>query len=138
MALAGHGLAMTEFLLAAAAFVLATAAPGLIRLLWGPSNADRMLAPQLLGTAGVAALLLLGEATRELGVADVAMVLALLSALASVAFVAGCVRKASGAKSRLETDAEPDLEPAVGVAPGRTTNANPDQTAEDSTVRDGP
>ena len=107
--------AMTEFLLAAAAFVLAIAALGLVRLLRGPSNADRMLAPQLLGTAGVAALLLLGEATRELGVADVAMVLALLSAFASVAFVAGSVRKASGAKSRLETDAEPELETGPGA-----------------------
>jgi multicomponent Na+:H+ antiporter subunit F len=129
---------MTEFLLAAAAFVLAIAAPGLVRLLRGPSNADRMLAPQLLGTAGVAALLLLGEATRELGVADVAMVLALLSAFASVAFVAGSVYKASGVKSRIATEGEPKLEPALEAASGRTPNARPSQTAGDSTVNDGP
>ena len=129
---------MTEFLLAAAAFVLAVAAPGLVRLLRGPSNADRMLAPQLLGTAGVAALLLLGEATRELGVADVAMVLALLSAFASVAFVAGTVHKASGAKSRIDPDGEPELEPAVEAASGRTPNARSNQAAGDSTAKDGP
>jgi len=119
---------MTEFLLAAAAFVLAVAALGLVRLLRGPSNADRMLAPQLLGTAGVAALLLLGEATRELGVADVAMVLALLSAFASVAFVAGSVRKASGAYSRLETEAQPDRR----TDPGLSASAGSKQGADDS------
>jgi multicomponent Na+:H+ antiporter subunit F len=129
---------MTEFLLVAAAFVLAVAALGLVRLLRGPSDADRMLAPQLLGTAGVAALLLLGEATRELGVADVAMVLALLSAFASVAFVAGSMRRTSGVESPVDTDGEPDLEPALGVAPGGTTNASPAQAADDSTARDGP
>jgi multicomponent Na+:H+ antiporter subunit F len=46
---------MTEFLLAVAAFVLATVALGLVRVLRGPANADRMMAPQLLGTGGIAA-----------------------------------------------------------------------------------
>ena len=127
---------MTEFLLVAAVFVLAVAALGLVRLLRGPSNADRMLAPQLLGTAGVAALLLLGEATRELGVADVAMVLALLSAFASVAFVAGSQRRTSGVESPAETDGEREPGPAVGVAPGGTANASPAQAADDATGRD--
>jgi multicomponent Na+:H+ antiporter subunit F len=80
---------MTEFLLGAAAFVLGTVALGLVRLLRGPSNVDRMLAAQLLGTGGVAALLLLGVATGVGAVAEVALLLALLAAFASVTFVTG-------------------------------------------------
>lgn len=80
---------MTEFLLAAAAFVLGTVALGLVRLLRGPGDMDRMLAAQLLGTGGVAALLLLGVASGDGAVADIALVLALLAAFASVAFVSG-------------------------------------------------
>ncbi len=80
---------MTEFLLATAAFVLVTVAVGLVRILWGPGEADRMLAAQLLGTGGVAALLLFGVATGVAAIADIALVLALLAAFASVAFVAG-------------------------------------------------
>ena len=77
---------MPEFLLAAAGFVLATVALGLVRILRGPGDADRMMAAQLLGTGGVATLLLLGAAAGEGGAADVALTLALLAAFASVAF----------------------------------------------------
>ena len=83
---------MTEFLLAAAAFVLGTVALGLVRLLRGPSDADRMMAAQLLGTGGVAALLLLGVASGVGAIAEVGLLLALLSAFASVAFVIGARR----------------------------------------------
>jgi multicomponent Na+:H+ antiporter subunit F len=78
---------MTEFLLTAAVFVLAMVALGLARILRGPGNADRMMAAQLLGTGGIAALLLLGAATGEGAVIDVALTLALLAAFASIAFV---------------------------------------------------
>jgi multicomponent Na+:H+ antiporter subunit F len=77
---------VSEFLLIAAAFVLATVALGLARILRGPGDADRMMAAQLLGTGGVAALLLLGAATGMDGVLDVALSIALLAAFASVAF----------------------------------------------------
>lgn len=80
---------MTEFLLAAAAFVLGTVALGLVRLLRGPADADRMCAAQLLGTGGVAALLLAGVATGVGAVAELALLLALLAAFAAVAFVSG-------------------------------------------------
>ncbi|NCA89932.1 MAG: sodium:proton antiporter [Gammaproteobacteria bacterium] len=83
---------MHEFLLGAAAFVLGTVALGLMRLLRGPGHADRMLAAQLLGTGGVAALLLLGVATGVGAIAEVALLLALLAAFASVAFVSGIHR----------------------------------------------
>lgn len=76
-----------DFLLATAVFVLAMVALGLVRILRGPEDADRMMATQLFGTGGAAALLLLGVATEAKAVLDVALTLALLAAFASVAFV---------------------------------------------------
>ena len=78
---------MTEFLFAASAFVLAMVALGLVRILRGPGDADRMMAAQLLGTGGIATLLLVGVATREPAIADVALTVAVLAAFASIAFV---------------------------------------------------
>ncbi len=78
---------MADFLLAASGFVLPMVAVGLARILRGPGDADRMMAAQLLGTGGIAALLLLGAATGEDAVVDVALTLALLAAFASIAFV---------------------------------------------------
>ena len=78
---------MIEFLLAAAGFVVAMVALGLVRVLRGPSDADRMMAAQLLGSGGIAALLLGGAATGDGGVVDVSLTLALLAAFASIAFV---------------------------------------------------
>ena len=80
---------MSDFLLAAAVLVLATVALGLVRTLKGPADADRMMAAQLLGSGGVAALLLLGVATGAPALGDLALVLALLAAFAAVAFVSG-------------------------------------------------
>ena len=77
---------MTGFLLIAAGFVLATVAIGLARILRGPGDADRMMAAQLLGTGGVAALLLAGAAIGASGAIDVALTIGLLAAFASVAF----------------------------------------------------
>jgi multicomponent Na+:H+ antiporter subunit F len=83
---------MAEFLLAAAAFVLTMVALGLIRILRGPSIADRIMAAQLLGTGGIATLLLIAAATAVPAATDVALSLALLAAFASVAFVNGVAR----------------------------------------------
>ena len=80
---------MADFLLAAAGFVLAMVALGLFRTLRGPADADRVMAAQLLGTGGVAALLLLSSATRAPAVVNLALTLALLAAIAAVAFVIG-------------------------------------------------
>ena len=77
---------MADFLLAAACFVLATVAIGLVRILTGPGDADRVMAAQLLGTGGIAVLLLLAKATEAPALTDVALVLALLAAFVSVAF----------------------------------------------------
>jgi multicomponent Na+:H+ antiporter subunit F len=78
---------MAEFLIAAAAFILATVALGLVRILRGPAIADRMMAAQLLGSGGMAVLLLLAQATDAPAAIDVALVLALLAAFATVALV---------------------------------------------------
>jgi multicomponent Na+:H+ antiporter subunit F len=77
---------MNEFLLGAAGFVLVTVALGLVRIVRGPGDADRMMAAQLLGTGGVAVLLLVGAATGADAAVNVALTIALLAAFASVAF----------------------------------------------------
>ena len=94
---------MADFLLIAAAFVLTMVALGLIRILRGPDDADRMMAAQLLGTGGIATLLLLGTATGETATIDVALTLALLAAFASLAFV-----KAQSAPAQVESAPEDD------------------------------
>jgi len=91
---------MHDFLLAAAGFVLLTVALGLFRLLRGPADADRLMATQLFGTGGIAALLLMGTASDTPAIVDVAISLALLAAFASVAFVLGA---ASGEEDEPET-----------------------------------
>jgi multicomponent Na+:H+ antiporter subunit F len=78
---------MDDALLAAAGIILVTVAAGLARVLHAPREVDRMMAVQLLGTGGVAALLLAASATEVAGVENVALGLALLSSFASVAFV---------------------------------------------------
>ncbi|MEJ7929905.1 monovalent cation/H+ antiporter complex subunit F [Ramlibacter sp. AN1015] len=78
---------MDEFLYACAALLLLTVAGSLLRILLGPSRADRMMGAQLASTGGVAILLLLAEASDVPAVLDVALVLALLAAVAAVAFV---------------------------------------------------
>jgi multicomponent Na+:H+ antiporter subunit F len=83
---------MADFFLAAAGLVLAMVALGLARILWGPGDADRIMAAQLLGTGGIAALLLLSEATSVPAAVDVALTLALLAAFIAVAFAKGATR----------------------------------------------
>jgi multicomponent Na+:H+ antiporter subunit G len=63
---------MSDFLLAIAGFILCTVAVGLVHVLRGPGDADRMMAAQLLGTGGIASLLLVAFVTDVPGVEDVA------------------------------------------------------------------
>ena len=78
---------MREPLLAAAGLILLSVAAGVARVLRGPNDVERLMAVQLLGTGGVAALLLIAYATNVPGVDDVALGLALLTAFAAIAFV---------------------------------------------------
>ena len=78
---------MTEFLTVILGVILALLALGLVRVLRGPEEADRMMAAQLIGTGGIAALLLLGVVTGVPAAVDVALTVALLATFASIAFV---------------------------------------------------
>ncbi|MGB9385832.1 MAG: monovalent cation/H+ antiporter complex subunit F [Pseudolabrys sp.] len=78
---------MTSFLFAAAIFILVMAGVGLVRILRGPGDADRILSVQLIGSGGVAVLLLLAAATQTPSIMDVALMLALLATFVSVAFL---------------------------------------------------
>lgn len=77
---------MSAWLAFCATGLLATLAGALWRVWRGPSRADRMMAAQLVGTGGVAILVLLAPIEGR-AVLDVALVLALLAALAAVGFV---------------------------------------------------
>ena len=87
---------MDDFLLASSGFVLVMVAIGLVRVMRGPARSDCMMAAQLLGTGGIAALLLMATATQVTALVDVALVLALLAAFASVAFVISGSRSQPG------------------------------------------
>lgn len=80
-------MAMTEFAHAAALWLLLTGAIAMLRVLRGPSPADRMLTVQLWGTNGIALALLLGYSEGLSAAADVALVLAVLAVVALAAFV---------------------------------------------------
>ncbi|RBI86405.1 multiple resistance and pH regulation protein F [Rhodosalinus halophilus] len=77
---------MTLWLSFVAAGVLASLAGALWRVWRGPRRADRMMGAQLVGTGGVAVLMLLAP-LGSWAALDVALVLALLAALAAVGFV---------------------------------------------------
>jgi multicomponent Na+:H+ antiporter subunit F len=69
-----------------ALFLALTLVGGLVRVVRGPTPADRMLAAQLFGTTGVAILVVLGAAVDPVLV-DVALVFAVLAALNAAVFV---------------------------------------------------
>jgi multicomponent Na+:H+ antiporter subunit F len=69
-----------------ALFLVLNLVGGLVRILRGPTASDRMLAAQLFGTTGVAVLLLLGQATGDGALRDVALVFAVLAVLNAVVF----------------------------------------------------
>lgn len=78
---------MSEVFLAAALFLILNVGAGLLRVVRGPTPADRMVAAQLFGTSGVAILLLLSEAADESALRDAALIFALLAVVISVAFL---------------------------------------------------
>lgn len=78
---------MDNFLRVAAGLVLIAVALGLIRIVRDSRDADRMMAVQLIGTGGVAVMLLRAGSGAGAAAIDVALTLALLAAFASVAFV---------------------------------------------------
>lgn len=79
---------MSNGLTGIAILLLLSLGIGLVRIWRGPGFADRMLAAQLLGTTGIAILLVLAAKSGLPALRDVALVLALLAVLAVLAFVA--------------------------------------------------
>jgi len=77
---------IADALLVAAGSVLLAVLVGLWRVLRADAAADRLIAAQLLCSGAIAALLLVAAATGTVAMLDVALVLALLGAFASVAF----------------------------------------------------
>jgi len=73
--------------------LLACLLAGFWRILRGPSQFDRMLSAQLLGTTAVAIIVVLARVQDMPVLLDVALVLALLAAVKLVAFVALSARK---------------------------------------------
>jgi multicomponent Na+:H+ antiporter subunit F len=76
-----------SLLIGMAALILISVLVGLVRIFRGPTGADRMLAAQLLGTGGIAILLILAFAMQMPSLLNVAMVYSLLAATAMVVFV---------------------------------------------------
>ena len=70
-----------------ALILLPAIAVGMIRILRGPTAADRMMTAQLFGTCGVAILLLLSAGMVNSVLIDIALVFALLAALATLTFI---------------------------------------------------
>ena len=75
----------TPILLSALVILLLALAMGLVRALGGPTLQDRMLSVQLLGTGGVAFLLLMAVLLQAPALLDVSLVLALLAVVAAAA-----------------------------------------------------
>jgi multicomponent Na+:H+ antiporter subunit F len=78
-----------ESLTLIALFVLLASAAGLAIVLRSAIAIEKLMAVQLLGTGGAATLLLLGAATAQPALADVALLLVLLSAFSCAAFTLG-------------------------------------------------
>ena len=72
-------------LLTVTVLLLLSLIAGLVRALIGPTLQDRMLSIQLIGTGGVALLILLSLQLSIPALVDVALVLALLAAVAAAA-----------------------------------------------------
>ena len=81
------GARMDLFFLGLACFLLLTMLVGLFRVFRGPEPEDRLAAMQLFGTTGVAVLLLLAAALQTPALRNTALIFALLTILAVVAFV---------------------------------------------------
>ena len=77
---------MTGLELPLALFLLLNLVVALMRAARGPTPADRMLTALLFGSTGVGVLVLLAYAGRTPALVDVALTLALLAAIAGVAF----------------------------------------------------
>lgn len=94
---------MSRLPLLLALFLLANLLATLVRVVRGPTAADRLLAALLFGTTGVTVLLLLAYAGGGDTLVDVALVFALLAAITGAAFAQRAWRRQRG-----EVEHEPE------------------------------
>lgn len=78
---------MHEIRIGLATLLVVNVIAGLVRIVRGPTFADRILVSQLFGTTGVAVLLVLGTDTGNAALRDVALVFAVLAPITVSAFV---------------------------------------------------
>lgn len=78
---------MAELYPAVTVLLLINIVVGMVRILRGPTAADRMLAAEMFATSAVVIVLMMAFGTDNLALIDVALIFALLAALASVTFV---------------------------------------------------
>jgi multicomponent Na+:H+ antiporter subunit F len=78
---------MSAFLSGIIVFLLLNILVGTLRLVIGPSPADRMLAVQLFGTTGMGVLLVMSIAFEQPLLINIALVFALLAVMTLTAFV---------------------------------------------------
>lgn len=97
------------FLLGCVLLLLLTICLGLVRVVRGPTAADRMLSAQLFGTTGVAIFLVLAELRADPALRHVALVYALLAAVTVIAFVRRF--RAAGAATGAEPEAAAKTSP---------------------------
>jgi len=76
-----------------AIFLLANLSLALVVAMRGPTPADRMLVALLFGSTGVGVLVLLSNAMQMPALVDVALTLALLAAIAGIAFASRAWQK---------------------------------------------
>jgi multicomponent Na+:H+ antiporter subunit F len=89
---------MGGLLLTIAAFLLANVLVSLIRLVRGPTPADRLIAARLFGTTGVGLLAVLADVAQIPALRDVALVLALLAGVLTAAFTSRASSAAAGSR----------------------------------------
>jgi len=100
---------MSDWALLIATGLLLTSAVALWRIARGPHRADRMMAAQLVGTSGIAIVLLLALVVDDWAMLDVAIVLALLAALSVIAYAKSAYDAGYGDP---EEDQAPSQEPS--------------------------
>ena len=86
---------LSVYLSIATGILLLVLLAGLLRVMRGPTQADRMLAAQLFGTVGVAILMLLAVLQEQPALLNAALVLALLAPLMLIAFVKSAAKKST-------------------------------------------
>jgi len=80
---------VADILVGIALFILIVTALGLFKVLRAEFAIERMMAVQLLGTGGAAAVLILGTASGSEAMTDVALLLMLFAAFSCAAFTLG-------------------------------------------------